>query len=970
MSADRNFLFGVLALQTNLIDRDQLIRALHAWVPHKERPLGEILLEQQALTGERHALLQALVQKHLQLHGDDPAKSLAPFGQTLLSLELEQIADPDLQATLLSLAATPGGPVAATLPPTASGPRTDPTGRFRILRPHARGGLGEVSVALEQELHRQVALKEIRPAYAQNAAARARFLLEAKVTGQLEHPGVVPIYGLGCFADGRPFYAMRFVQGDSLHDAIRQYHQDEDAAPGARALAFRRLLARFVDVCNAVAYAHSKGVLHRDLKPGNVLLGPYGETLVVDWGLAKVVGSEQWAVGSKETEVRGQESGVSAEAASSLPTAYCPLPTAEGQVLGTPGYMAPEQATGDVERLGPATDVYGLGATLYQLLTGRAPFEGVEPVEVLARACQGDFPRPRQVTSAVPAALEAVCQKAMALRPEERYGSPKALAEELERWLGDQPVAAYAEPLVARWRRQARRHPTALAAAAALLLAGLVGLGLGLAAVRTEQQRTAAERDRAAENAAAAQEASREAEGQAARARALNKFLVEDLLAEAAPEKHARTRKVTVEEVLDKAAVKVDNGFPGQPEVEADVRRAIGETYRALGLHERSRPQLEHVLSLRRERLGAEHPDTLTAVDGLASLLQDQGKLAEAEPLFRQNLEARRRVLGPEHPDTLTAVNNLAGLLQERGELAEAEPLFRQNLEARRRVLGPDHPDTLTAVNNLASLLEEQGELAEAEPLFRQNLAARRRVLGPEHPDTLTALGNLASLLQDEGKLAEAEPLFREGLAACRRVQGPEHPDTLSAMNNLAGLLQEQGKLAEAEPLVREELAACRRLHGPEHPDTLIAVNSLAGLLKEQGQQLEAERLAREALALGRKALPAGHPTVAESLALLGDLLTAGGRAAEAEPLLRECLESRRKALPQGHPKTAEAEVLLGDCLMARKQYALAEPLLLDSYRVLAKDPGTPEAERRQARQRLVELYEAWGKPSEAARWR
>jgi non-specific serine/threonine protein kinase/serine/threonine-protein kinase len=1044
MSADRNLLFGVMALQMDFIDRDQLVRAMNAWVLEKHKPLAEILVEQGALAPARRQLLEPLVEEHVQAHGGDPQRSMAALSSvSSLREELSRVPDGDVQASLGNFAATPTEPGAKASRLTAEALRTEEAGRFRVLRPHARGGLGEVSVTLDGELRRQVALKEIRPEHADDPAARARFLLEAEVTGHLEHPGVVPVYGLGSYADGRPYYAMRFVQGDSLHDAIRQYHRGEGLDPGARALAFRRLLGRFVDVCNAVAYAHSKGVLHRDLKPGNVLLGPYGETLVVDWGLAKVTG-----------RAGPEHSNSPSTAPLTVYGGAGSAETAAGQVLGTPGYMAPEQAAGEVERLGPATDVYGLGATLYHLLTGRGPFAELAAPDVLDRVRKGDFPRPRQLKRAVPPPLEAVCLKAMALCPEERYASPKALAEEVERWLADEPVAAYPEPVAVRLRRQARRHPAALAAAAALLLAGLVGLGLGLAAVRAEQQRTAEQRDRAEENASAADKAGKKAEQQANRAGALNKFLLEDLLAEAAPEQNPRQKQVTVEEVLDRAADKVANSFANQPEVEADVRLAIGETYRRLGRYDRARPQLERALALRREHLGADdwdtlaavhslagvlqeegklpeaepllrqnleacrrllgpdHPDTLNAENSLALLLQYQGKLAEAEPLLRQGLEACRRVLGPDHPDTLNAVHNLAALLREQGKLAEAEPLWRQNLEARRRVLGPDHPATLNAVNSLAVLLQDQTKLAEAEPLLRQNLEARRRVQGPDHPDTLHAVRNLGRLLRQQGKLAEAEPLLRQGLEACRRVLGPDHPDTLNAENSLALLLQDQGKLVEAEPLLRQNLEARRRVQGPDHPGTLNAVNSLAlllldqgklveaeplfrqnlearrrvlgpdhpdtlssvsnlaGLLKDQGQLSEAERHAREALARGRKALPPGHRSIANSLAVLGEVLTASGRASEAEPLLREALESRRKALLPGHAKTATAECLLGACLMAQKKYAEAEPLLLSGYRALEKAQGTPPTQLTKARQRLVKLYEAWGKPAEAAKWK
>ena len=308
--------------------------------------------------------------------------------------------------------------------------------RFRVLRPHARGGLGEVFVALDSELHREVALKQILDQHADDPASRQRFLIEAEITGGLEHPGVVPVYGLGTYPDGRPYYAMRFVRGDSLKEAIDRFHADaaSKADPGHRSLELRKLLRRFLDVCNAIEYAHSRGVLHRDIKPANVILGRYGETLVVDWGLAKAIG--------KADPTSGERTLLLSSASGSGET----LP---GSALGTPAYMSPEQAEGDLEHLGPRSDVYSLGATLYCLLTGKPPLEG-DVADVLRRSQTGEFRPPRALDPTIDPALEAVCLKAMALKAEDRYSTAKALAEDIERWMADEPVTARREPLAER----------------------------------------------------------------------------------------------------------------------------------------------------------------------------------------------------------------------------------------------------------------------------------------------------------------------------------------------------------------------------------------------------------------------------------------------------------------------------------------------------------------------------------------
>jgi formylglycine-generating enzyme required for sulfatase activity/tRNA A-37 threonylcarbamoyl transferase component Bud32 len=474
--SDRNLLFGVLALQMDFVQRDALITAMNAWALDKDKPLGRILVEQRALTEEEYALLDALVQKHLHKHGDDPQRSLA----ALSSLEsarrhLEEVADADVQASLAHLSATSdGAPVEHT--GSYAPPKREGASRFRILRPHAKGGLGEVFVAKDEELNREVALKEIQAKHAGQVESRSRFLVEAEVTGRLEHPGIVPVYSLGSYADGRPFYAMRFIRGDSLKEAIERFHDPHrPMTRGERALELRQLLGRFQDVCEAIAYAHSRGVLHRDLKPGNVMVGKFGETLVVDWGLAKLSGRDEPDM--TEGPVTSTLSGDSAL-------------TQTGMVLGTPAYMSPEQSQGKLDRLGPASDVYSLGATLYCLLTGQPPFMGGASPEVLRKVQRGEFPPPRQLEPDVPRALEAVCLKAMALEPSRRYVSAKDLATDLERWLGDEPVAAFPEPWYTRLARWGRKRPALVAGVAALLFTGLLAFGIGGVLVSREKQRT------------------------------------------------------------------------------------------------------------------------------------------------------------------------------------------------------------------------------------------------------------------------------------------------------------------------------------------------------------------------------------------------------------------------------------------------------------------------------------------------
>src|SRR5579883_335803 len=467
----RNLLLGLLALQNNFIDRDALLAAFNSWVADRSRGLGQLLRERGALSPSRHLLLEALVAEHLRLHGDDPEQSLAALSSIgSVRDDLSRVTDPDVQASLVHVSAARRD--GADPDPTASfasvGDSTSAGTRFRILRPHAKGGLGEVFLARDVELNRDVALKEIQPQFADDPRYRARFEFEAEVTGGLEHPSVVPVYGLGHTPDGRPFYAMRFIRGNSLKEAVQRFHEAEKAPgrdPGRSTLELRELLGRFMDVCDAIAYAHSRGVLHRDLKPGNIMLGKYGETLVVDWGLAKALDQLE-----PQSPIERSELPLRPSSGSNLEQ------TQAGLAVGTPAYMSPEQAAGRLDRLGPRSDVYCLGATLYHLLTGHAPCEAEQVAVVYEKIRTGDIPRPRALNPRIAPALEAICLKAVALKPEDRYPSAEALKADLERWLADEPLTAWREPFSLRARRWARRNRTAVTAAAAALVAGVLGL--------------------------------------------------------------------------------------------------------------------------------------------------------------------------------------------------------------------------------------------------------------------------------------------------------------------------------------------------------------------------------------------------------------------------------------------------------------------------------------------------------------
>jgi eukaryotic-like serine/threonine-protein kinase len=812
--------------------------------------------------------------------------------------------------------------------------------RFRIVRPHARGGLGEVFLARDGELNREVALKRIQERRADDPGSRARFVLEAEVTGRLEHPGIVPVYGLGRTADGRPFYAMRFIRGHSLKDAIDQLHSVDAGSNGKAAepsLNLRRLLDRFVDVCNTIAYAHSRGVIHRDLKPSNIMLGPYGETLVVDWGLAKPIGQ------TPEAPCLAEESLL-------VPASSGSDPTKMGSAMGTPAYMSPEQAAGQLDRLGPASDVYCLGATLYCLLTGCAPFDGDELGSLLRRVQQGEFPLPRAVDPKIPRALEAVCVKAMAREPSHRYGTPRDLADEIEHWMADEPVSAWREPLPIRLARLGRRHRLLVTSAAVLLVAAVGALSVGNVLIgrekkNVEKQRAEAihQRDLAAANFAQARqtvddyltlvskdvELRRDLPGlQKLRFELMNKALgyYRDFL-----KQHAADRSLRSE-------------VAGSSFQIGSITADIGNKEEALKAYEEARSLFE-ALSRADPSATKIQKDLATTYNSLAILHSETGRPLDAERSYNQAREIQEKLVAQNpsltvfQQDLARTYNNRGALLSATGRPADGERSYNQARAIQEKLVAQNpgrtdfQSDLADAYNNLGVLQRTSGRPADSERSYNQARAIREKLV-TQNPNVIVFQNDLAATYNNLGNLqhakrrpGDAQRSYNQAIAMREKLvaQNPGVTDFQTNLavtyNNLGNLQRDAGQRADAQRSYNQALAIQEKLvaqnpSATEYQRDLARTYSSLGNLQVATGRADAERSYNQARAIQEK-LVAQNPSVTEfqtSLAItcnnLGIIQSAAGRFADAEQSDNRAREIREKLVTQ-NPSITQFQIAL-----------------------------------------------------------
>lgn len=815
---------------------------------------------------------------------------------------------------------------------------TDGAGRYRVIAFHAKGGLGQVSTAADEQLKRTVAIKEIQPRFAGHPVSRQRFLEEAEITGSLEHPGIVPVYGAGTFADGRPYYVMRFIQGTSLTEAIAAWHMATSLAAKSsveHALEFRKLLGHFIAVCDAVQYAHDRGILHRDLKPSNIMLGKYGETFVVDWGLAKAVGQVEPIVADTENVIEPVDHRKGEQPQ-----------TQPGDKLGTLDYMSPEQATGRLEEIGVTSDVYSLGASLYHLLTGAPPFrQGSEgcpgsgssehsPSEALQRQfdllvqriTKGDFPKPTVVKPDVPRALEAICLKAMSLRPSDRYVSTRELASDIERCLADEAISALQDSWWERVGRWSRRHRAFVAAIVGLLSTMVVGLVVGTILLEHERALTAIQRNRAIDSdrfaqvqLVKAQDSERKALAEADRANKLAEHA--DQEAQRAAQKSEEVTQVTNFLVnLFRTADPLSLRAKGFREVGQELTRITADDLLKRGVQ-------------RIEDLQQQPLVQATLLEHLGDIYRDLGDYAASKQLLDRAWEQRRARLEPDDPAIAETALSLGRWHQDQGHFQDAKEFYDQALSIRLKHWPEESLPVAEVQFHQAWLISDRDQQQPAAEVFRKVLQTREKLLGPEHPETQAAKVFLAMNLLNEGREIEAMMLMASGLKLSEIPRGVLE-------YRVVELLRMQGRYDEARAQLAPLLERTTQTLGQRHPVRALLLGCEAGIAQQQGQFRDARQLTEEALSV-LEPLVRNHPRMARPAAQYARGLAYGGHLSQSEKYLRHALKLALAGVEVDvgmmRGETHESLVALGRVLLAQGKYDGVRDLYDQGYPLSGK---------------------------------
>ena len=707
-------------------------------------------------------------------------------------------------------------------------------------------------------VRRSVAVKVVRTGFG-SREVKARFEAERQALALMDHPGIAKVLQAGETSSGDPFFAMELVKGLPI----------DDFCDGGR-LSTKERLALFVAVCQAVQHAHQKGVIHRDIKPSNVLVTEVDgkpQPKIIDFGIAK-------ALGLKLTEKT--------------------MVTLIGTPIGTAVYMSPEQAGSSGVDVDTRTDIYSLGVLLYLLLVGRLPAEpkAAGMPAFIYKLASGDANTPRpsvrfseladyreaiasarrttaeHLTRDLSGDLDWIVMKALEPQRARRYDTAAALATDVERFLGHQPVAARPPTTGYRLRKFVRRNRAAVAAASVAVIALMVSAVLATAgmvrAVRAEK--------------AAAQEA--------AAAKQVSNFLVE--LFQSPNLSKVDGNQITARDLLDRGATRSLADLDGQPQLQGRMMHTIGAAYTALGLYPEALPPLERALKAKEQSLGAGNLSVAETELAIGEAMAGHGDIKPAEAHFQRAISISSSASGPNDPLVAEGLAGLARLRLRAGNNTDAETLYKRAIAIDKKAAKPDNSVLARHLLSLGVVYWAQGRYSDAEPLMRQSLRIEERRLGPDHPDLAPALNNLGGIYWSLGRYDDALPLYQRARKTFERTLDPMHPNVASVLNNLGETYWKLGRYKEAEPLFRRALTIKEARLSLGDPSIAVTLNGLAGMLRDEKRFSESEPLYQRALAIRRQALPAGNSDIAETVRDYSQLLKATGREKSADDLLAE----------------------------------------------------------------------------------
>ena len=765
-------------------------------------------------------------------------------------------------------------------------------GPYRVIELIARGGMGNVYLAerSDGQFDRTVAIKILRHELSSKSHVD-RFSAERNILSGLEHPNIARLYDGGITDDNRPYLVMEYVDGVPITTYCKK-----------NSCTLNEKLELFKQVCKAVEYAHRNLIVHRDLKPDNILVKQDGTVKILDFGIAKILDEEL--------------------------TPDKLVQTKENLHMLSIQYAAPEQVT--LEKITTATDVYALGLLLYEMITGRPPFDlkgkNLKEAEQTIRFEIPEKPSARISDSGlsrkVKGDLDAIMLKALRKEPEYRHQTADQFLDDIDRFLTGRPVLAQKESMLYRTKKFILRRPV-IPTSIIFILFAIWGY------IFTLQQH--ADQLEVERNIALSE---------ALRAEQISDFLI-NMFQEADP--FSSSKDITVREMLDRGTDQVlEDGLIEDPVVRAKFMETLGNVYRRLGALDKAEQLLMEAIQIRRSLYGSMHLEIASSLSRIGSLLTDQGNYVDAVETLREALTIQQELLGDDHHDTVDTMNNLANALQSSNRMNESELLYRKIISINRN--HEDRQEYLaTNLTSLGNLLSEQQNYTEAEELLHEALEIRQRILGREHPRTAVTLNNLAQMLRRSGSAESAEPLLRESIEIRKITLGDDHPSVAIGINNLALALRDMGRFDEAEPLFRESLERRINHFGEEHPATGIAYYNLAGLKNRIERYQEAEELSRKALQIWTVTFRPDHINLARVRDILAQSLIALNYFSEAEELLKEALVIYEDPQYDGQYESLIATVSHQLALTLRKQEKIDEAKMYfeNAYRIRSQLLGS-----------------------------